>query len=502
VCMSTKRVRPCDWISSHRCPARMRSGRRRVVSHDPTFEMIGVSCANAGAELASVGWLAGSFPTERLCEAIDGETALAVLVTPNNPTGGAIDIESIERIADRAADVGARLLVDLAYVEFASTDPTQRLLERPNVILVRTLSKAWGLAGLRIGYLLASEETAATLRDAGGPFPVSGVSIELALRALTDGWGPARKATRRAARHRDRIGRVVEECGGSCGESEANFVLARFDDAPLVRAALAALGIGVRSFPDHPDLADALRITCPTSGDDMDRLERALRTIAMPQALLFDLDGVIADVSRSYRRAIIETVATFGVEATPEQIGRIKREGGANNDWELTDALLRRLGKPQIFEDVKDRFEALYHGTDDRPGLKREETLLISRETLSTLCARMSLGIVTGRPRADALEFLERFDIADQFGAIVTMEDAPAKPDPAPVRVALESLVVERAWLIGDTVDDVRASRAAGVLPIGVVPPGDDGGETARALLGAGAARVLDRTERIGELLR
>ena len=82
------------------------------------------------------------------------------------------------------------------------------------------------------------------------------------------------------------------------------------------------------------------------------------------------------------------------------------------------------------------------------------------------------------------------------------MEDAPAKPDPAPVVLALERLGVSTAWMVGDTPDDLRAAGGAGVLPIGVTATGDDRTEMTRALEGAGAARVLDTPNEIGEILQ
>ncbi|MFN9275803.1 MAG: HAD family hydrolase, partial [Planctomycetota bacterium] len=76
------------------------------------------------------------------------------------------------------------------------------------------------------------------------------------------------------------------------------------------------------------------------------------------------------------------------------------------------------------------------------------------------------------------------------------------KPDPAPVRLALRRLGVDGGWMLGDTVDDVAAARAAGVVPIGVVAPGDDQERAQATLAGAGAARVLLRAEELGGLLR
>jgi phosphoglycolate phosphatase-like HAD superfamily hydrolase len=106
--------------------------------------------------------------------------------------------------------------------------------------------------------------------------------------------------------------------------------------------------------------------------------------------------------------------------------------------------------------------------------------------------------VVTGRPRVDAEEVLDRFGLLSNTSVLVTREDAPLKPDPAPVLLALRRLAVEHAWMVGDTRDDIEAARSAGVLPIGVAPPGANP-LTAKAL--TPAARTLDRTHDLEELL-
>jgi HAD superfamily hydrolase (TIGR01548 family) len=278
-------------------------------------------------------------------------------------------------------------------------------------------------------------------------------------------------------------------------------VFARVENSELVWRGLGALGISVRRFPGRTDLDGWLRITLPGDEANFNRLKHGLQTVLDPGAVLFDMDGVLADVSESYRRAIIETAAAWGVELTPEDVAHAKSRGNANNDWELTRRLLEKHGVEAGLDEVTERFESLYQGTDDTPGLRRHETLRIGRAGLERLAAGRPLGVVTGRPRSDALRFLEDQGIEDLFATVVCMEDAPPKPDPAPVHLAVERLGVSTAWMVGDTPDDLRAASAAGVLPVGLAATKDDPEMAEHALRSAGAAWVAIDPKEIEELM-
>jgi HAD superfamily hydrolase (TIGR01548 family) len=322
----------------------------------------------------------------------------------------------------------------------------------------------------------------------------------VALDAVVNG-GPDRYTIDRIRCEREILTSLLEALGAEALPSEGSFVLARFDDPGFVWSSLAALGIAIRSFAGRSELDGWLRFTLPGDAAVFDRVCNALTTIVEPEALLFDLDGVLADVSRSYREAIRQTAASFGVEVTAEQITRAKAQGDANNDWRLTHRLIEAGGAEASLNEVTTRFEALYQGTDAEPGLRSAETLLVDRATLQRLAGMLPLAVVTGRPRADAERFLSEHDITDLFHTVVTMEDAAAKPDPASVRVAMERLGVRHAWLVGDTPDDIRAARSAGVLPIGVPAPGDDPALAAETLRRCGAGVILETPESILEVL-
>jgi len=481
------------------CRAFLTPGRVLLLP-EPSFEMLDRYAALAGGELARVPWTDDAFPTDAFLERIDERTAVIAVVSPNNPTGGVAKLADVRRLAAAAPD--AVILLDHAYAEYADDDLTTAVLDLPNVVVTRTLSKAWGLAGCRVGYAIGTPDVIAVLRAAGGPYPVAGPSIALALRQLERAGIPLAAHVARVREERAALTRQLASLRLSPRRSQANFVFVDCGRrARFCAAALASLGVLVREFTDRPGLATALRITLPGEPAAFERLTSALDTALAPQAIVFDLDGVLADVRESQRGAMIATAAAYRVTVTMQDIEAALRAGDAANDWIVTQRLIAARGVQTDLASVTASFQALYVGADGSPGLRERERLIVSRALLERLSKHLPLAVVTGRPREEARWFLEREKVADLFRAVVCMEDAARKPDPTPVRLALTRLGVLRAWMVGNTPDDVRAAAGASVVPLGIVAPGDDLAATAGALNEAGAARVLDRLADLEELL-
>ncbi|MEP6745790.1 MAG: aminotransferase class I/II-fold pyridoxal phosphate-dependent enzyme [Gemmatimonadota bacterium] len=502
-----------DEALERACRAVLSRGKNAIVT-DPTFEMLSRYVVLSGGELRQVQWPRGEFPVEAIVAASDDRTALVAVVTPNNPTGAVAALADIRRLHD--ALPAALLVLDCAYVEFADDDLTAAALALPRVLVARTLSKAWQLPGIRIGYALGAPEVISWMRVAGGPYSVSSPSVALAEAAL-DGDGAAREAAiARIRTNRSRLEAILRELGEDVTPSQASFVCVAGARARWLRDALAGLGIAARLL----GTPERLRITVPADDVAFSRVERAIRTALRPEAILFDMDGVLADVSQSYREAMRLTAAAFGVTVTADEIRARKAGGNANNDWIVTTAMVNAAGVPATLESITTTFEQVYQGDGGTPGLRETERLIVPREWIAALAARYPLAIVTGRPRADAYRFLDRFGLRELFRAVVTLDDGPLKPDPHPVVAAMRALQVSRAWMIGDTPDNVASARAAGALPIGVIPPGEpvsgafssatpppgtealaNDGSLTGALYGAGAARVFDTSTGISTCL-
>lgn len=265
-----------DEAIDRACRAFLEPGRVIVVPA-PSFDMFDCSAALAGAELVRVPWRDDAFPIDGFVERLDARTGLVVVVSPNNPTGSVATLDDVRRLA--AAAPRTLIILDHVYAEYADEDLTPGVLDLPNVLVLRTLSKAWGLAGCRVGYAVGSPYVIAVLRAAGAPYPVAAPSVALALAQLDRGAEPLRAHVARVREERSLLSGRLTARGLAPRASQGNFLLVECAGkarAASIGAGLAARGILVRAFPGRADLETALRITLPGDPTDFTRLCEAL----------------------------------------------------------------------------------------------------------------------------------------------------------------------------------------------------------------------------------
>ncbi len=256
------------------------AGRGRMVLPVPAFSMLARFASLAGGRIVEVPWLDEPFPFGTILRRCGRRTALLVLTSPNNPTGAVIDTPQLVELIRAVPDTP--VLLDLAYVEFADDDPTPRILDEPNAVIVRTLSKAWGLAGLRVGYAAGPVELIGRLRLAGQNYPVAGPSAVLAALRLERDETAMQRYVAGVRRERTRLESDLRSLGARPLPSQANFVTARFTDAGAVHRRLAERGVAVRRFDEVPALASYLRLTCPGNDSEFSRLLDALHALRGP----------------------------------------------------------------------------------------------------------------------------------------------------------------------------------------------------------------------------
>lgn len=229
------------------------------------------------------------------------------------------------------------------------------------------------------------------------------------------------------------------------------------------------------------------------------------------RVVLFDMDGVLVDVSNSYRKAIAETASHFlGREITLNAVKRYKNIGGYNDDWDCTAAMLNDAGVKVPFDRIVKEFQRRYRG-EDWDGLIANEPPLIEESTLDELKTDgRVLGIVTGRPRQEARWTLNRFDWEDRFPLLVAKEqqDGRTKPDPFCLQKAIAMFAAagtplepDEVAYVGDSIDDMKAANRAGVCSIGVIPPYQETDKHTERLTKAGAHVVLDDVNDLCDLL-
>jgi len=214
------------------------------------------------------------------------------------------------------------------------------------------------------------------------------------------------------------------------------------------------------------------------------------------QVLVFDMDGVLVDVSESYRETIVRTVEHFtGRRISREMIQQYKNSGGWNNDWMLSQKICADLGVEVEYQTVVEYFNDLFLNQ----GMIDRERWLPRNGFFDSLCPRFDLAIFTGRSQIEVDVTLGRESCAGRFCTIVTASDVEnAKPHPEGLLRIAARHPGKRLLYVGDTVDDARSARAANVPFIGVVgPETPNRDEVVRLLEAEGAIRVLSNINEI-----
>jgi histidinol-phosphate aminotransferase len=256
-----------------------RAGADSVVITPPTFGFYKVAARIQGAGVIEVPLLRDSFALDTPAVLEAGRRAKIVfLCSPNNPTGNLLDESALLGICRELAE-RALVCVDEAYIEFAArASLAARLAEFPNLVVLRTLSKAYALAGARLGTLLASEEIVSLLKRIIPPYAIPASTVEQVL-ALTEAPQRAMAAARirTLLEQRETVRQRLARMPGvvRVHPSDANFLLVQFRDARQALEAGKLVGLLVRDFSSAPGLANCLRISIGTP-EQNERLLAAL----------------------------------------------------------------------------------------------------------------------------------------------------------------------------------------------------------------------------------
>lgn len=234
-----------------------------VIIPTPSFAMFYQSAQIAGNRILRPLYIKRglSFPFEELSGMINDSVKLIVICNPNNPTGTLIAINDIEKIVQKARN--AIILVDEAYFEFSNVTAVPLIKKYPNIIIVRTLSKAFGLASLRIGYVIANDEYIQELRKIRGPYAINMLAYVAASSSLDDKQDIDRYVEKVMKKSKPMIEEFFIKNKIPFYPSSANFILFKPKDSGSVEKTLRDNGILLRR-QDKPTIENTLRLSIGT----------------------------------------------------------------------------------------------------------------------------------------------------------------------------------------------------------------------------------------------
>src|ERR1700731_1752329 len=240
----------------------------------PTFGMYEVFAQMENGRVVHV--LAGpdfSFPLQRVLDALIDKTRIVVICNPNNPTGIDVPRSAIMQVIQATPD--AAILLDEAYFDFYGQTMLDQIGKLPNLFVARTFSKAYGLAGMRLGLIAGAEDQMSVLRRMASPFNVNAFAIECLSEALADRQFVADYVAQVLA-SREWLRNELEQLNFKCWPSHGNFILCRFgEEKKTILAALRGRGVALR---DRPDCEGCVRITIGKQ-QEMERLIAELKQV-------------------------------------------------------------------------------------------------------------------------------------------------------------------------------------------------------------------------------
>lgn len=442
-----------------------------VAYPDPGFALYPILAARHGLRKVKVPVGTG-FPLEPWLRLLEKEPPRQLWLTlPNNPTGAWLAPEELEPLLRAAAALPDPPLVilDEAYAEFAPRTHRLAVDRYPNLLLVRTFSKALASAGWRLGYLVGAPEVVAPIGALALPYTIPAPALE-ALDVLLDYQGAFAAQARDLPGRRDRLATALGD--RVAAPSAGNSLYLRPDPAPALREA----GLQIRSFPKQ----GAGRVTVGTE-EDAGRVAVALGAVLAPPApraprrlLALDMDGVMVDGDAGFMIAVGKALRELA-PALPwmdAHYWAFKQVGGFNNDYRVCAAALALGEQGQLdrvwsaqgvgFPDLDariDELEPLAAETVIRwyNSVPPPDTPLVAKDELDAL--GWDVAVLTGR-NYDELE--TGFGVLG-FRLPAVADGAPhlRKPMPGGLLQLADAFQAEQIVFVGDTRDDAQALRAA-----------------------------------------
>jgi histidinol-phosphate aminotransferase len=512
-------------------------GIDRAIVSKPCFVFMTQSLKIAGAIVVEVpvNFDDLTFDVKGIEAALDGGAKLAMFASPENPTGAVLKSKLVLDWCKRYPHT--LFVIDEAYIEFAPEqeehEPGGRAIgqaseksgERSgeksseqaessrealltaacrvdNLIVMRTFSKGWAMAGLRLGIVVGTAQNLDWLRRVRSPFSVNSAAVWTALKMLDQRQLVLQNAAEVFARKKALVAELRNR-HYQVIDGQSNCLLLSFGcNAKVATDYLQANGVLVRNRsasvapPSEAAAKDPLwgkvRISAGTKSENARFLE-LLDSFSRTYAIMFDLDGTLVDTTASFDATIATVVERHSGKAlAPGELNDLRAEGGFNDDWVAAHELLHRRGVEMTLKDVAGEAIPLYLKLAEE-----HEEAYFDDDLLTRTRGRHPQFIVTGRTRQE-YDPIWGSRLDPLFERVYCLFDVPGgKPKPAPdylLKVKEDYGVVDGVY-VGNSVDDMRAARDAGLAAIAVTTTLPE-----KALREAGAQLILSSVNELKQV--
>jgi histidinol-phosphate aminotransferase len=471
------------------CNTFIEPGEDTAIVSRPCFSVIPHSLRLAGAKLVNVDVLPDlNFDIEGIETALKAGAKIAFFATPENPTGAQLSAEVIESWCKNYPNT--LIVIDEAYGDFSNTTVLHLIEKYNNLLILKTFSKAWAMAGLRLGCVFGQPQMIEYLRLVTPVFSVNNAALWTASQLL-DRRDDVTKYVAEVNDRKTRLVKNLQERGFGVINGAGNSILLSLgiladkfcqfcrDERVLVRNRSRQ----VFPTPEFDPMWGRIRVSIGTEAEQ----ELFLNTLDKFQksyGIIFDLDGTLVDTSASFDETVAQMVDRYsGKPLQKDELRKLREEGGYNDDWVASIELLKRRGVTMSMREFSPEATKLYLSL-----APQTETLLLEIEALTRIAKRFPTFIVTGRTRGEYDPVWgERLN--PLFKRVYCLDDIPglgAKPSPDYINRNLQDFDLKHGVYVGNSVDDMAAALGAGIDRIAITTSASE-----EALREAGAQLVI-----------
>lgn len=445
-----------------------------ILSYNPSFSMPSLYAKICGAKTRFINYSERFvFKKEDFENNIQEQTKLIYIATPNNPTGEVVKASVLNDLIKENKDI--LFIIDCTYVNFsysvAFEDYIELIKKYDNVVVVKSFSKDYAIAGLRLGVVLANEEIINNLKKVISPYSVNIVAVYCVNILLND-----EKRTQEIKKLNDEARELLfnelKKMGYFPHKSEANFILCDFyKHSDYYYEKLKKNGVIVRKYSKNSTLATCLRITIPKLGG----VKYIIELLNKKDLIICNLDGMLVDISKSSILAIKKTVEYFlKREISQNEIIEVKSNGKANSNWDCVHILLEKYNCSASMDEIISVFQNLYYNSKDntKKYLIDNEELLVDKETLEELSYKYDFVIFTNRFRDEVNYTLKKLDIDKYFYYFICADDLPKnmlKPHSKGCLKIIEQCPHKTIKYITSEINDVISANTAGIETFGIL---------------------------------